>query len=68
MRRNSQKQQRINAELEGIIEEFANAMRSADRKYVTSSAACAHDVYPNFTLKMDFAWVKYIDYCLRNPK
>ena len=34
VKRNSLKQQRINAELECIIEEFAHAMRSANMEFI----------------------------------
>lgn len=66
--RNSAKQQRINAELETIIEEFGRAMRDANRACIAEEPACSHDNKPRFTLNMEFVWSKYVNFCLDNPQ
>lgn len=67
MRTNTLKQQRANAELESIIEEFGCAMRNANFLYIAKPQVCSHDSAPRFTMSMDFAWSKYVDFCRRNP-
>lgn len=59
---NTLKQQRESAELELIIEEFGRAMRNAEKTYVTRDS---HDGRPNFTLSMQFAWDKYLMFCVK---
>ena len=63
--RKSKKEQRLDAELAGIIEEFARAMWNADRAYIaTQIAGCA----PRFTPNMYQAWNKYVDFCDRTTR
>jgi len=59
MQRNSLKQQKINAELELIIDEFARAMRSANREHIGK--------FGGFTINLAGAWWKYQEFCVRNP-
>lgn len=59
------KQQRENAELELIIDEFGRAMRNANPEYVARNTT---DAKPNFTLNMTFAWDKYLIFCVRSLK
>lgn len=59
------KQQRENAELGLIVDEFARAMLNADRTYITQDTI---DGKPNFTLNMKFAWDKYLTFCVRMLK
>jgi hypothetical protein len=67
MRKNSLKQQRINAELETIIEEFGRGMRNADTGYIARRMRCLHDIGPYFTMALQDAWAKYVEFCrLRN--
>lgn len=53
------KQQRENAELELIIEEFGRAMRNANRNYIQSRN--------DFTINMTVAWYKYRRFCRSHP-
>ncbi len=62
LKSNTLKQQRENAELECIIEEFGRAMRNAEKTYITQAT---NDGKPNFTLSMKFAWDKYLVLCVR---
>lgn len=67
LRVNSLKQQRINAELEEIIEEFGRTMRSAYKPYIaTYVPACKHEVQIPFTPHMEEVWEKYVDWCVRH--
>lgn len=59
------KQQRENAELELIIENFARAMRNAERSYIAGNPAGDK---PRFTPNMYWAWNEYVDFCMRHPK
>jgi len=61
------KQQRENAELELIIEEFGRAMRNASRRYVITLPGCRHDSGPRFTLGMEMAWQRYVVFCMDHP-
>jgi len=65
-KRNSQKQQKANVELEGIIEEFGRAMRDANKEYVAIPPTCSH-VGVRFTPGMAFAWERYVAWCAANP-
>lgn len=58
------KQQRENAELELIIEEFGRAMRNAHRPYIAESPASGR---PLFTPNMYSTWNAYIDFCAAHP-
>ena len=60
-KRNSKKQQRANAELETIIEEFGRAMRNAHPATISYWHKCTPG--PRFTGNMDYAWLKYVDFC-----
>jgi len=57
--RNSRKQQRINAELEMIIEKFGQAMRDAFKPYIVGHL-CG-DI--NLTSNMKCTWWEYVDWC-----
>lgn len=64
IRRNSKRQQRINAELEAIIEEFGRAMRAAYKPYIASYVPpCQHEQQIPFTPHMEQAWDRYVDWC-----
>lgn len=63
MRTNTLKQQRANVELETIIEAFGQAMRHANKEYVTSSPSCSHESAIRFTPAMINAWADYIVFC-----
>ena len=67
IKRNSLKQQRVNGELELVIDEFAQAMRNADRNYVVREGEYYHENV-RFTLNMQMAWYRYVDFCQRNPE
>lgn len=67
VKRNTLKDQRTSAELELIIEEFGRAMRNASRPYIATPPDCHHDDAPRFTMSMEFAWSKYVGFCMRNP-
>ena len=60
-KRNSRKQQAQNAELELIIEEFARALRNANRSYIAKECSL-------LTPNMQQAWYKYVDFCVRHPQ
>lgn len=60
--------QRLNGELNLIIEEFGRAMWNANRKFVSREPECHHDDAPRFTLNMQMIWYKYIAFCQRNPE
>jgi hypothetical protein len=64
---NSRKKQRENAELELIIEEFALAMRNANKRYIfmCASSLSAEDGF-KFTPNMEKAWWHYVDFCMRH--
>ena len=68
IKRNSQKQQRISAELELIIESFGRAMRGASRSWIGEAEMQASDDVPRFTMAMQMAWYQYVDFCQRNPQ
>jgi hypothetical protein len=54
----SLKQQRLDAELGLIIDEFGRAMFNADKAYIAERNT--------FTPNMHFAWLKYLNFCLSN--
>jgi hypothetical protein len=56
------KDQRLNAELGLIIDEFSRAMGNADHAYI----AYHNENYIAFTTNMWTAWDKYVDFCRRN--
>lgn len=56
----SKKQQKLTAQLRLLIENFADAMWTADKSYIASTAA---GKFPRFTPKMYFAWNDYLDFC-----
>lgn len=60
---NTLKQQRENAEMESIIEEFGRAMRNAYRPFVTRPPACQHEHGPRFTPGMEAVWARYVEFC-----
>ena len=62
------KQQRENAELEHIIEEFGRAMRNANRAYIATPQQCLHDTQPRFTPGMHAIWSHYIVFCMEHPE
>ena len=62
MRKLKPKQQET-IELESIIKAFGDAMRSANRKYVSLSPNCQHDGQYKFTLGMHGVWQRYIEFC-----
>ena len=68
IKRNSQKQQRISAELELIVEEFGRAMRSANKNWIGEVEMQSNDDVPRFTMMMQMAWYHYVDFCQRNPE
>lgn len=59
------KQQRENAELELIIEDFARGMRNADRAYIASGA---HYDGRRFTPNLARAWMDYVYFCVRTTE
>jgi hypothetical protein len=66
---NSLNQQRINAELEGIIEEFGQAMRNANKSYIAHYvASCSHEKQIPFTLHMEQIWDDYRGWCRQHGK
>lgn len=67
-KRNSLKQQRLNAGLERIIENFGNAMRDADSSYITRLPCCRHDIGARFTLRMETEWNNYVHFLRSNPQ
>lgn len=62
------KQQRENAELEAIIEEFGRAMRNAYRPYIAGGGRqyCCHTVRP-FTPGMRMTFDRYVEFCMKHP-
>lgn len=65
---NSRKQQRINAELETIIEDFGNAMRNANSQWVTREPVCRHDPQVRMTYHMETAWSRYVEFLKVYPQ
>lgn len=63
----SKKEQAVDAELGLIIDEMGNAMREANRTYVSQPPKCRHDNVPRFTLHMDLAWSRYVEFCQEHP-
>lgn len=59
LRFNTLKQQRENAELELIIEDFGCAMRSAHRPFVAERN--------DFTANMGIVWARYVEFCRNHP-
>jgi hypothetical protein len=67
--RNNREQQRTSAELEAIIEEFGRAMRNAHKPYIANyKPVCGHDATFPFTVNMDNAWKKYVEWCIKYGK
>ena len=66
-KRNSLKQQRINAELGLIVDEFGRAMQSANRQWIGDAEMQTSDDVPRFTMSMKMAWYRYVYFCKRNP-
>lgn len=60
-------EQQKNGELGLIIDEFGRAMWSANREYIAAKPQCGHEDV-RFTLSMELAWNRYVDFCMRNPK
>lgn len=69
VKHNSLKQQRLNAELELIIEEMGRTMRNAYRPFIARGERrfCCYSI-PPMTLSMYSVWYKYIAFCQRNPE
>jgi hypothetical protein len=65
--RKTKEQQRRDAELEAIIEDFGNAMRLANRQFIARPRECWHGKGISFTPHMEVAWMNYVDFCARNP-
>ena len=59
MKRNSLKQQRLNAELGTIIDEMGRAMWNANKEYIATSES-------PLTLNMNAALCKFQDFCARH--
>lgn len=61
-------QQRENAQLELIIEEFGRAMRNAHRPYIARGPReyCCHEGV-QFTPSMEKAWRDYTEFCMKYP-
>jgi hypothetical protein len=69
MRVNSKEQQRINAELEAIIEEFGRAMRDAHKPFIAGYVpSCSHDEQLALTPHMKQVWCKYREWCVNHGK
>lgn len=68
MRKSSLKQQRVNAELLGIVEEMGRAMQNANRKYIADQPACSWEQGIRFTPAMWAVWNLYVEFCARNPE
>lgn len=65
--RNSKKQQRINAELEAIIEDFARAMRQASSRCITQEPPCKHANQYHWTMHMHETWERYKEFLRAHP-
>jgi hypothetical protein len=65
---NTLKQQREAAELELIIEEFGNAMRNADKTYVSKAGNIAISIGLRFTPNMNAAWTRYMTFCMEHSQ
>jgi hypothetical protein len=65
--RKSKKQQAVSAELEMVIEDFASAMRFANKVYVSRPPQCPHDSTIHFTPSMYLAWAKYVAFSAEHP-
>ncbi len=66
--RNSQKQQRINAERETIIDSFAQAMRDAASRCILQEPSCEHGNKYNLTMRMHEIWEQYKEFLRSNPQ
>ena len=58
VRRKTLKEQRLDGELDSIVERFARAMWSAEKSYVGETG--------RFTTNLAMAWGQYIEFCRRN--